>query len=75
MGYLLSINPDKILIATNNEPDNNLIGNLAAKKIEKQLLHFFNRDKIVIALPYKKDFNLMNKDEIQKYKSEYLNDN
>jgi hypothetical protein len=67
MAYLIKMNPGKIIISTNNEPSNNFIGNIAAKKIEKQLLQFFNSDKIIIHLPNKKDFNEMNREEIENW--------
>lgn len=60
---LLSLNP-KIVISTNNEPDNNNIGNLAAEKISKKLLKFFPESRIKIELPIKKDFGVMSKSEI-----------
>lgn len=73
MAYLIKMNPERILIATNNELDsaNGGVGNRAASKIEKQLLQFFNENRIKIALPTKKDFNLMTPEDIKKYKNDY----
>lgn len=75
MGYLIKMNPDKILIATNNELDssNGGVGNKAAVKLSKQLGQFFNEDKIKIALPIGgKDFNEVSKDNIELYRKTYL---
>jgi hypothetical protein len=73
MAYLIKMNPERILIATNNELDstNGGVGNRAASKIEKQLLQFFNSERIKIALPDLKDFNLMTPEMIKKYKNDY----
>lgn len=54
---LIELNPNKIIIATNNEPDNKNIGLVAAEKIKKQLQSYFSSSKIKIALPPLKDFN------------------
>jgi len=68
--YLIETNPEEILIGTNNELDskNKAVGNKAAEKLENQLLQFFGRNKIKIALPPTKDFGEMNSDEIKQYK-------
>ncbi len=72
LGYILSLNPNKIFIATNNEPDNQSIGLKAAEKIKKNLLQFFGEDKILIALPTKKDFNDMSESEVKDWAKIYL---
>ena len=56
INYLLRINNVKVIISTNNEPDNNNRGNSAALKIEKKLLKYFDRKNIKISLPPDKDF-------------------
>lgn len=69
ISFLNSVCPSKILISTNNEVDNNSVGNNAALKIQERLLQFFNPDKIKIALPTKKDFGCMTNEEILEWKA------
>lgn len=71
LGILISLNPKKIIIATNNEPDNNNIGNDAAEDIKDKLSLFFNSENIEIRLPIKKDFLEMTCEEVRKW---YKND-
>ena len=56
LNYLLRMSLDRIIIATNNEPDNHNIGNLAAEKLQKKLLKYFDKERVYVALPWKKDF-------------------
>lgn len=70
INYLLKRNIEKIIIATNNEPDNNNIGNEAALKIKKKLCKYFDYHNVIIKLPNKKDFNEKNKEEINKWVEE-----
>lgn len=58
-----------IIIATNNEPDNNNIGNKAAKAIKKNLEVYFDSDHVQIHLPPKKDFLDCSCEEIYEYKT------
>lgn len=58
--YLISLNPDFIIIATNNDfkkglKNNN--GSLASLKIQKKLSNFFSIEKLIIKLPHLNDFN------------------
>lgn len=69
---LISANVKKIIIATNNEPDNDNIGNEAAEKIQYKLLPFFDKHVVHIKLPYKKDFGDMSRDEIKQWREEAL---
>ena len=62
--FIISLNLDKIIIATNNEPDNEFIGNKAAEKVYNNLARFYSKDKIQIKLPTKKDFGEMELEEI-----------
>ena len=71
MGYLLQSNPDEILISTNNEIDNDSIGNKAAIKIQEQLYNFFLADKVKIALPLAKDFDEHTKDQMKEWRSKW----
>jgi hypothetical protein len=74
ISYLIKKNPKRILIATNNEPGNNNIGNEAALKIKEQLKSFFAEERLIIALPSKKDFNEMSREEILQYEKDYLSE-
>lgn len=66
ISYLIQLNPKKIIIATNNEES--CIGNKAAEKIKNILSKFFDEDKILIHLPYKKDFlEMLEKDRAEWY--------
>ena len=67
IGLLIRYNLKKIIIATNNEPDNASIGNLAAKKIERKLLEFFDPANVIVKLPTKKDFAEMTNLEIESW--------
>lgn len=69
---LISLNPSNIIIATNNEPDNENIGNEAAKKIRSELLKFFPSENVVVKLPPKKDFGEMSVAEIKQWKVELI---
>lgn len=54
---LIAINPSKVIIATNNEESER--GNNAAIGIQTKLAKFFDKNRVIIKLPYKKDFNEM----------------
>lgn len=62
--FLLKINCQKIIISTNNEPDNNSIGNNAAEEIKNTLLNFFDANQVLINLPVRKDIAEMTDEEI-----------
>ena len=66
--YLISIRPDKILIALNNDGENKA-GNRGALKILKNLKYYFQEKDCIIALPFKNDFNEMTKAEILEWKN------
>ena len=59
LGYLIRLNPESIIIATNNELNskNGGVGNAASVRLKSQLEQFFNPDKIKIRLSPLKDFN------------------
>jgi hypothetical protein len=44
LNYLLRISPNKIIVATNNEPDNNFVGNNASEKIKKKLNKYLGKN-------------------------------
>ena len=74
LAYLIRMNPDEILIGTNNEPENKAgnVGLIAAKKIEKQLQNFFGESKVKIALPeHTKDFADATPEYIREYKAKW----
>lgn len=70
LNYLLRRNVEKIIISLNNEPDNDNIGNHASLKIKKKLSRYFDSKNILIKLPPVKDFNEMNKCQLQKFMDE-----
>ena len=67
--FLAGVNPNKVIIATNNEPENNNIGNNAAIVIKNRLSRFINENKLAICLPSSKDFGEMSNLEISKWKA------
>jgi DNA primase len=71
MNTLLRVDPKRIIIALNNEPDNNNIGNIAAQKMKSKLLRHFDPKQVVIALPPQKDFNDMLQQDKQSIKKWY----
>lgn len=63
---LIAADPHKIIISTNNDSENNSAGNMAAKKIHKQLVEFFDESQLNIVLPDKKDWGESAKEDIIK---------
>lgn len=61
---LIRLSPKKIIISTNNEPDNENRGNNAAKEIFNDLSKLFSVNRLYIKLPPKKDFGECSKEEI-----------
>jgi len=70
--HLLKLDVGKIIIATNNDFENNFVGNRAAEDIKEELLNYFDESQVVIALPPKNDFGMMTSAEILEYKEKYL---
>jgi len=64
--FLLRVDPKKIVISVNNdfEKEENT-GLEAALKIRNSLINNFNKDKVIINLPTKKDFGEMTPEEIK----------
>jgi hypothetical protein len=58
IAYLISLNPSRILISTNNElgSANGGIGNKKAIVLQKTLTNFFSEERVSVALPDVKDF-------------------
>lgn len=67
ISLLVRYNLKNIIIATNNEPDNNNIGNKAAEEIKDRLLEWFDPKCVKIKLPTKKDFAEMSCEEIYQW--------
>lgn len=67
IGLLIRYNLKSIIIATNNEPDNDSVGNKAAEKIKSALLNYFDPSNVKIKLPTKKDFAEMSCEEIYQW--------
>ena len=68
--YLLRHRLDNIVIALNNDSENNNVGNKAAVKFKNQLSKHINHNKININLPSsKKDFGEMSKNEIFNWRN------
>lgn len=59
ISFLIANSVKSVIIATNNEPDNDNIGNQAAEKIKGKLSKFINPEYIKIHLPTGKDFSDM----------------
>lgn len=67
---LLQLDPDRILISTNN--DVNGRGNAAARKIRNRLLKYFDSEQLIIALPESVgDFGEQSKENLDIWKKKY----
>jgi len=61
---LISLNPEKIVIAFNNDSLSNGAGNIAAENERKKLLNYFDQSQIMIHLPSdSNDFGEMNQSD------------
>lgn len=69
--FLLKIDAQRILLAFNNDEDNNLVGNDAAEKELLHLTHYFDREQIVLALPDYKDFGEMDSNQINLWTTKF----
>jgi len=65
----LKMDMNKIIIAFNNDSENNSAGNEAAKKAHKKMLKYFDPHQLSVNLPDKKDFGEMSIDEINAWAS------
>ena len=73
--YLIKTQPKKVIIATNNDAaDNGYAGQTAAKKIREALSTFFSEQRLPICLPTRKDFGMMNTEEILTWKANLNNE-
>jgi DNA primase len=76
LAFILKVNPKKILVSLNNEPDNKNIGLKAAEKLITTLKSYFNEDKIHLALPeYKDHLEALEKDKesLDRWREKWLN--
>lgn len=69
LNYFLKIDAQKIFISLNNDAEKNMAGNIGAEKIYSRLKRYFDDKQLKIALPTKKDFGEMSKEEILKWKT------
>ncbi len=67
--YLLRLDVDRIFISLNNDEDGGFVGNQAAEEYEEELLKYFDRRQIVVALPPAKDFGVMTCEAIHQWKN------
>lgn len=64
---LISLDPNKITIAFNNDLDHNGAGNIASEKALKKLRNYFDQDQLHIKLPKAGDFGEMDSKEIGEW--------
>tara|TARA_Y100000593_G_scaffold26231_2_gene52170 strand:- start:4676 stop:5602 length:927 start_codon:yes stop_codon:yes gene_type:complete len=57
----------KVILSFNNDEASNSAGNEAAKKNERKLLRYFDKDQVKISFPTKNDFGEMSKEEIKEW--------
>lgn len=57
INYLLKLNLNRIIISLNNDSENNSVGNLAAEKLRKKLLKYWDYPQVSVLLPNLKDWN------------------
>ncbi len=67
INHLCTFPLKRIFISTNNEPDNDSIGNRAAEEIKVKLSKFFNKSVLQIKLPPVKDFCDMTNEDVKKF--------
>jgi hypothetical protein len=68
--FILMMDIDKVIISLNNDSHNKSVGNKAAVGFKTTLLNYLDEKQINIALPIKKDFGEMTRDEILLWKSQ-----
>ena len=69
--HLVSLSPKRILISTNNDETNGLVGNHCAEHMRKKLANYFDENQLQIALPQSpfNDFGEMSEDQIKIWKN------
>lgn len=68
LNHMLKLDIKKIYISLNNDSNKNMAGNIGADKIHARLKRYFDQRQLKIALPVKKDFGEMTKEEILQWK-------
>jgi DNA primase len=68
LNALIRLDPNKIIISLNNDEKNNSAGNLAAEKLERKLLKYFDRNQVSVKLPTENDFGEMSVQQIKEWK-------
>lgn len=69
LNYCLKVDPKIIYISLNNDFEKNHAGNIGADKMESRLSRYFDKNQLKIALPPKKDFGEMTREEILQWKN------
>lgn len=69
LNYCLKIDAKKIYISLNNDSNKNNAGNIGAEKTYTRLKRYFDDRQLKIALPTRKDFGEMNREEILQWKT------
>ncbi len=70
LSYVLGLNCNKIIIATNNDPSDKEPGQRAAERIKAKLVKHYDDTYIGIHLPTEKDFGIMSSDQIKSWYAE-----
>jgi hypothetical protein len=68
LNHMLKLDIKKIYISLNNDSNKNMAGNIGAEKIHSRLKRYFDQRQFKIALPIKKDFGEMTREEILQWK-------
>ena len=68
LNHMLKLDIKKIYISLNNDSNKNMAGNIGADKIYSRLKRYFDQRQLKIALPVKKDFGEMTREEILQWK-------
>lgn len=69
--FFLRIDAQRIVVAFNNDIDNNFVGNEAAEEAKENLLKFFDPQQVNVALPELNDFGEMNHEQIKLWKEKF----
>lgn len=70
LNFLLKMDVQCIIISFNNDAvEGEKWGNKAANKVHTRLLRHFDSEQVEVALPTKKDFGVMSKEEILEWKN------
>lgn len=68
LNALIRLDPSEIIISLNNDESNNSAGNLAAEKLERKLLKYFDVSQVSVKLPTENDFGEMSVQQIKEWK-------